>query len=93
MNLKLPTTTFFSFFALPVHSGVVTSVGVYRLCDIHQTRNMPGIDACDLQSNTRFLFRQPRALQWFDRGTLVKRQDGERQAGESHESLVRAARY
>lgn len=33
------------------------------------------------QSNPRFLFSQPRALQWFEGGKLMRRQDGERQAG------------
>ena len=33
------------------------------------------------QSNPRFLFHQPRALQWFEDGKLMRRQDGERQAG------------
>jgi hypothetical protein len=33
------------------------------------------------ESNPRFLFSQPRALQWFENRTLVRRQDGERQAG------------
>jgi low temperature requirement protein LtrA len=45
---------------------------------------MPGIsgmEAQELNSNSRFLFRQPRALQWFEGGKLMKRQDGERQAG------------
>ncbi|KAJ5166307.1 uncharacterized protein N7482_005088 [Penicillium canariense] len=40
-----------------------------------------GIECHDLQSNPRFLFRQPRALQWFENGRLVKRSDDERQAG------------
>ncbi|KAJ6122052.1 hypothetical protein N7512_004517 [Penicillium capsulatum] len=40
-----------------------------------------GIDASELQSNPRFLLRQPRALQWFENGRLVKRHEGERQAG------------
>ena len=46
--------------------------------------NMPGIsgmEAQELNSNSRFLFRQPRALQWFEGGKLMRRQDGERQAG------------
>ncbi|KAJ5092442.1 hypothetical protein NUU61_007312 [Penicillium alfredii] len=33
------------------------------------------------KSEHRFLFRQPRALQWFEGGRLMKRQEGERQAG------------
>lgn len=54
-----------------------------------QVPEMPGptgIDACDLSSNPRFLFRQPRALQWFEDGRLVKRHDCERQAGEGQNS-------
>jgi hypothetical protein len=39
------------------------------------------MDAQELNSNRRFLFRQPRALQWFEGGKLMKLQDGERQAG------------
>lgn len=33
------------------------------------------------QSETRYLIRQPRALQWFENGRLVKRRDEERQSG------------
>ena len=33
------------------------------------------------QSQTRYLIRQPLALQWFDNGKLVKRCEQERQAG------------
>ncbi|KAJ5887699.1 hypothetical protein N7495_007740 [Penicillium taxi] len=40
-----------------------------------------GIDTGELQSNPRYLIRQPRALQWFENGRLVKRHDEERQAG------------
>lgn len=40
-----------------------------------------GIGTGDLRSNPRYLFRQPRALQWFDNGRLVKRHDSERAAG------------
>ncbi|KAJ5709742.1 hypothetical protein N7493_010033 [Penicillium malachiteum] len=40
-----------------------------------------GIDATELQSNPRYLLRQPRALQWFEKGRLVKRHEEERQAG------------
>ncbi|KAJ6088508.1 bacterial low temperature requirement A protein-domain-containing protein [Penicillium sp. IBT 16267x] len=40
-----------------------------------------GIDTNELQSETRYLIRQPRALQWFEHGRLVKRRDEERQAG------------
>ncbi|KAJ5376573.1 hypothetical protein N7509_013459 [Penicillium cosmopolitanum] len=41
-----------------------------------------GIDEHDLKAqNPRFLLRQPRALQWFEHGRLVKRHDEERQAG------------
>ena len=36
------------------------------------------------QVTPRFLIRQPRALQWFENGRLVKRHDCERQAGEGH---------
>lgn len=65
---------------------------IYGLCELIQPLRceMPGINACDLQSNPRFLFRQPRALQWFDNGALIKRQDEERQAGESQELDIRA---
>jgi hypothetical protein len=35
----------------------------------------------DSQSQTRYLIRQPLALQWFDNGKLVKRCEQERQAG------------
>lgn len=35
------------------------------------------------QSQTRYLIRQPLALQWFDNGKLVKRCEQERQAGTS----------
>lgn len=51
----------------------------------HRAIDMPGpvgIDASDLSSNPRYLFRQPRALQWFEHGRLVKRHDCERQAGQ-----------
>lgn len=42
-----------------------------------------GIDEHDLKAqNPRFLLRQPRALQWFEHGRLVKRHDEERQAGQ-----------
>ncbi|KAA8644431.1 ATP-binding protein [Aspergillus tanneri] len=41
------------------------------------------IDVLDLQSSPRYLFRQPLALQCFESGKLVKRQEGERQAGEN----------
>ncbi|OQE21773.1 hypothetical protein PENSTE_c011G07966 [Penicillium steckii] len=41
-----------------------------------------GIDEHDLKAqNPRFLLRQPKALQWFEHGRLVKRHDCERQAG------------
>ncbi|KAJ5825415.1 hypothetical protein N7474_002553 [Penicillium riverlandense] len=40
-----------------------------------------GIDCQSLESSPRFLLRQPRALQWFENGRLMKRQEGERQAG------------
>jgi hypothetical protein len=43
-----------------------------------------GIECHDLQSNPRFLFRQPRALQWFENGGLVKRSEDERQAGKEN---------
>ncbi|KAJ5737090.1 uncharacterized protein N7483_002215 [Penicillium malachiteum] len=43
---------------------------------------LSGIDINELQSNPRYLLRQPRALQWFEKGRLVKRHDEERQAGE-----------
>ncbi|KAJ5946159.1 hypothetical protein N7454_002998 [Penicillium verhagenii] len=39
------------------------------------------VDNPELQSVTRYLIRQPRALQWFEHGKLVKRHQGERQAG------------
>lgn len=39
------------------------------------------MEAQELNSNRRFLFRQPRALQWFEGGKLMRLQDGERQAG------------
>lgn len=45
---------------------------------------MPGIsgmEAQELNSNPRYLIRQPRALQWFEGGKLMKLQDEERQAG------------
>ena len=38
-------------------------------------------EARENQSDPRFLFSQPRALQWFENGKLMRRQDGERQAG------------
>lgn len=41
-----------------------------------------GIETDELQSNPRYLLRQPRALQWFENGRLVKRNEEERQAGE-----------
>lgn len=42
-----------------------------------------GIDEHDLKAqNPRFLLRQPKALQWFEHGRLVKRHDCERQAGQ-----------
>lgn len=37
--------------------------------------------ADESQPQTRFLIRQPLALQWFDNGKLVKRREEERQAG------------
>ncbi|KAJ5100553.1 hypothetical protein N7456_006605 [Penicillium angulare] len=40
-----------------------------------------GIEVNELQSNPRYLLRQPRALQWFENGRLVKRNEEERQAG------------
>ncbi|KAJ5109982.1 hypothetical protein N7532_002627 [Penicillium argentinense] len=41
-----------------------------------------GIEENELKAqNPRFLLRQPRALQWFEHGRLVKRHDCERQAG------------
>ncbi|KAJ5813781.1 uncharacterized protein N7503_000531 [Penicillium pulvis] len=42
-----------------------------------------GIDTNGLQvqSDSRYLIRQPRALQWFENGRLVKRRDEERQSG------------
>ncbi|KAJ6150933.1 hypothetical protein N7470_007527 [Penicillium chermesinum] len=40
-----------------------------------------GIDMNELDSNPRYLIRQPRALQWFEDGRLVKRHESERQAG------------
>ncbi|KAF3399828.1 hypothetical protein F1880_008400 [Penicillium rolfsii] len=41
-----------------------------------------GIDESELKEHDpRFLLRQPKALQWFEHGRLVKRHDGERQAG------------
>ncbi|KAA8651871.1 hypothetical protein EYZ11_004180 [Aspergillus tanneri] len=42
---------------------------------------MPGVSDIDVPPNPRYLFRQPLALQWFDNGKLVKRQEEERQAG------------
>ncbi|KAL5360096.1 bacterial low temperature requirement A protein-domain-containing protein [Aspergillus floccosus] len=39
------------------------------------------LDANGPTASSRHLFRQPRALQWFENGKLVKRQEGERQAG------------
>jgi hypothetical protein len=43
-----------------------------------------GIDTNELQTETRYLIRQPRALQWFENGRLVKRRDEERQAGKQN---------
>lgn len=43
---------------------------------------MSAVSGIDAQPNPRYLFRQPVALQWFDNGKLVKRQEEERQAGE-----------
>lgn len=40
-----------------------------------------GLDDNRPPTSARHLFRQPRALQWFENGRLVKRQEGERQAG------------
>ncbi|KAJ5147914.1 hypothetical protein N7476_000573 [Penicillium atrosanguineum] len=40
-----------------------------------------GIQTPEHSSNPRYLFRQPRALQWFHNGRLVKRHDCERAAG------------
>lgn len=40
-----------------------------------------GIGADEIQTDPRYLFRQPLALQWFDAGKLVKRYECERQAG------------
>jgi hypothetical protein len=34
------------------------------------------------EQNPRFLLRQPRALQWFERGHLIKSDDCEREAGQ-----------
>jgi hypothetical protein len=42
-----------------------------------------GIATHDQSSNPRYLFRQPRALQWFEGGRLFKRHDNERAAGET----------
>ncbi|PLB43630.1 hypothetical protein P170DRAFT_393489 [Aspergillus steynii IBT 23096] len=42
---------------------------------------MSGVSGIDAQPNPRYLFRQPVALQWFENGKLVKRQEEERQAG------------
>lgn len=39
------------------------------------------LEARENHSNPRFLFSQPRALQWFEGGKVMRRQDGERQAG------------
>lgn len=36
----------------------------------------------------RALFRQPLALQWFEDGELVKRKEGERQAGKGTSMLL-----
>ncbi|KAJ5339992.1 hypothetical protein N7452_006720 [Penicillium brevicompactum] len=38
-------------------------------------------EARENHSDPRFLFSQSRALQWFENGKLMRRQDGERQAG------------
>lgn len=44
-----------------------------------------GIDTNEpqVQSESRYLIRQPRALQWFENGRLVKRRDEERQSGKN----------
>ena len=52
----------------------------------------PGAEAeAEHKSNPRFLLRQPRALQWFENGRLVKRHEEERQAGKGDPCVAKEA--
>jgi hypothetical protein len=50
-----------------------------------------GLESNELQLSPRYLIRQPIALQWFEDGKLVKRCEGERQAGKY--KLASCTRY
>ncbi|CAI7612174.1 unnamed protein product [Penicillium bialowiezense] len=43
--------------------------------------SISALEARENLSDPRYLLSQPRALQWFEDGKLMRRQDGERQAG------------
>jgi hypothetical protein len=42
----------------------------------------------EAQTDPRYLFRQPRALQWFENGKLFKRSEEERQASKAAPSAL-----
>jgi hypothetical protein len=46
-----------------------------------QHGSITSINTPKLETTRRALFRQPVALQWLEDGQLVKRREGERQAG------------
>jgi hypothetical protein len=46
-----------------------------------QHGSITSINTPKLETTRRALFRQPLALQWLEDGQLVKRREGERQAG------------
>jgi hypothetical protein len=43
--------------------------------------SITNVNSPKTETARRALFRQPLALQWLENGQLVKRQEGERQAG------------
>jgi hypothetical protein len=52
--------------------------------------SITNIDSTKTETTRRALFRQPLALQWLEDGQLVKRQEGERQAGRQKISSSRS---
>lgn len=52
-------------------------------CEVYCIYAMAEEKEAESQPQTRYLIRQPLALQWFDNGKLVKRCEQERQAGPS----------
>ncbi len=54
-----------------------------------QYGSITSINTPKLERTRRALFRQPLALQWLEDGQLVKRREGERQAGRKNDVFAR----